>query len=562
MSDHTTPGGSGGSSDAIKDNRAGRVRNMAPPPRPVFAPPLQQGSDDAPKWQVLKPKPGFGREERQFFRRALQVDLPPPQEVQQEIRQQLVVDDPPQDPPPQREKSPPRRLVRRKDRIDLQQEMDKFWSVPRDRILAHLDSARQAYAAAKSLKKSEIGAPQVRQQLLHVIDLAQAVMHEAVEYGKMGTGQARSSSGPPRRGRAQSPVDLAREDVANAAKAAAQLAAAVNSLLAAFDDAPDDAGIALDARERGIRFSDLKTDTYGDDKLDREHSQERFAGGQVNTVSKLVYGDETRVFKPEGLTTSSNANQIGICGIDKNAPRFGNRNIATKAMSDVLGGSTIPDSCFTVHDGQIGLLMEMAHGQEMAEFKQTGFDPSPPSAELVASLHSQLNELEWTDMLTGQGDRHHGNYKIDTAGGGVKIVGIDNDFCFGKNQTHYAEYGSDPAKGPTREGRRGKFWGYNSAEKPALIDSQVFARLDAADFDRDVRPKLASLLSDEEIAASASRFAEMQQHARSLAPDYVVTDWASWRSPAPEEQDRLPATEFLKTHPSISLFQRDFGKLI
>jgi hypothetical protein len=561
MSDHTTPGGSGGSSDAIKDNRAGRVRNMAPPPRPVFAPPLQQGSDDAPKWQVLKPKPGFGREERQFFRRALQVDLPPPQEVQQEIRQQLVVDDPPQDPLPQREKSPPRRLVRRKDKIDLQQEVDKFWSGPRDQILQQWEDAKQAYTAAKALKKSEVGVPQARQALEQAVALAQAVIDAADDYHKMGTGLPEPGSGPPRGGKSKSPIAAMREDVSEVAGAARQLQKAVAGLLPDLDVAPDDIGTGLEARRRGVRFSDLKTDTYGDDKLDLQNSKEDFAGGQVNKVSKLVYGDETRIFKAEGLTTNSRANQISICGIDKNAPRFGNRNIATKAMSDVLGGSTIPDSCFTVHNGQVGLLMQMAPGQEMKDFKKTGFDPSPPPDDLVASLHSQLNELEWTDMLTGQGDRHDGNYMIDTKGGGVKISGIDNDFCFGKNQTSYDKYGSNPAE-EGRGGRRGPFWGYNSSEKPALIDAKAFARLDGTEFDRDVRPRLAGLLSDEEIDASAQRFAEMQQHARSLSPDYVVADWKTWRSPAPEEQDRLPATEFLKAHPSISLFQRDFGKMI
>ena len=53
----------------------------------------------------------------------------------------------------------------------------------------------------------------------------------------------------------------------------------------------------------------------------------------------------------------------------------------------------------------------------------------------------ELTKLQLLDQLTGQGDRHRGNYFVDIQGSGnkvtVKVTGIDNDLCFGsKIQIH------------------------------------------------------------------------------------------------------------------------------
>jgi hypothetical protein len=203
--------------------------------------------------------------------------------------------------------------------------------------------------------------------------------------------------------------------------------------------------VALAAKVRGIRFADLELDKFRDDKLDLEKTRENFAGGQVNKVSKLAYASgETRIFKPEGIVADDKAGRMcRALGIDMAAPRFGNRNIASSIMGDIIGTNVITKSCYAVHNGQVGLAMAQAPGVKAVDFqselkfrKSRRASVPASSPEAVASLHQQLNSLEWTDMFTGQYDRHTGNYMIDIdpKTGYFKISGIDNDFAFGKNQ--------------------------------------------------------------------------------------------------------------------------------
>lgn len=501
-------------------------------------------------WQSGKLLPkGHKREPRLWLRKVIHEEVPQPKEVQEEIKLELIEGD--IQPLPETGFKP------RKPRRHRQAVNMGLFSGMREEVLEKWQDFNRSLEVAKTGKRSELG----EQGLQNLRDTLNQKLQAAIEGLEELLAITEPKQVPKRRepeGRPE--LQEIHREIAPVLTEAKRQYQAIKDLFDEIGAGPDDIGQAFEAKRRGIRFSDLKLDTFGDDKLDREKSKEDFAGGQVNKVSKLVYGDETRIFKSENLSTDSKATQIDVCGIDKSAPRFGNRNIATKAMSDILGGTVIPDSCYTVHDGKIGLLMQMAPGEEVKDFKKKGFDPNPPSEELVASLHEQLNQLEWTDMLTGQGDRHHGNYMIDAKPGSVKITGIDNDFCFGKKQGDFNEYGTTPDH-PLRHMRR-NFMGYFSAELPPLIDKTVFDNLTAKDFDRDVKPSLLGLLSEEEINASRSRFAQMQQHAGKLSPYYVVANWKDWRSPQDAEPPGVSATEFLKASKSVTMFQRDFGKLV
>ncbi len=51
---------------------------------------------------------------------------------------------------------------------------------------------------------------------------------------------------------------------------------------------------------------------------------------------------------------------------------------------------------------------------------------------MVGELMRKTNRLEWFDILTGQGDRHHHNYMVNVPeNGDVTVKAIDNDACFG-----------------------------------------------------------------------------------------------------------------------------------
>ncbi len=340
-------------------------------------------------------------------------------------------------------------------------------------------------------------------------------------------------------------------------------------------------GEAVAAKVRGLNFKDCKFDVHNDTKLDAGNSVENFGSGAVNSVSKLVHEDGTpRVFKPE--PTDDKKMKLGpkLAGIDPNSPHYGNRNVASKIAADLLGLDVMPDASFATHGGEVGLVMSMAKGNSprvkvWEDYDQASAENEPEvnrknyglekrngvwkrgrevmqkpwqgdlSDNAKANLQEQLNGLEWTDLLTGQVDRHSGNYFVDVQGDTVKVTGIDNDFCFGKQQTGLLKY--DTSKGITSVGQ------------PRLIDKKTHDRMVQVDFDRDMLPKLTGLLTDDEINASRDRINRTVALARQMQIDGLVVDnWKTWRSPG--AAPNLSAKEYLDGGPPrSSLMQRDMA---
>ena len=177
---------------------------------------------------------------------------------------------------------------------------------------------------------------------------------------------------------------------------------------------------------------------------------------------------------------------------------------------------------------------------------------TPPSEDQQAALHKQLNGLEWGDIVTGQGDRHPFNYFVKMDENGVNVTGIDNDFSFGKNESDIP--------GPA-EGGKG-LHGYNGTGAPRLIDQATFFKLTQLynNFEQEIRPKLSTLLTPEEIEATAERIEKLAQHALSLRRDgFLVEDWKTWRSPDAEHKT---ASEYLAgLDENSNLFRRDFSQM-
>ncbi|MCO6417381.1 hypothetical protein JYK14_14575 [Siccirubricoccus sp. KC 17139] len=369
------------------------------------------------------------------------------------------------------------------------------------------------------------------------------------------------------------------EDVLASAEAEKLALAAVRAD-PAFDRVKDHITLkqAIECKRRGIAFADCRFDLYNDDKATAV--DDNFGAGMANSVAKITYEDGSElVFKGEKI---SDTQQLGIAsaiGIDGGAPHNGNRNIATSAIAEFLGKpEVVPKVCYGLHSNpltgqqEIGLLMTKGAGKtvnykdEIGNNKRRAFwEPGhPPSDDAIAKLGEQLTSLDWSDVICGQQDRHGGNLMIEIEGDEVKVTGIDNDVCFGKNQL-------DPngSKSKISSART------NPPGMPPLIDKKVYDRLVAGDFDRDLAPTLSGLLTPEELAAAKSRFDLSKQHALGLNPDYVVADWKAWRSPAP---DLLTAAAYLVAagngfqqnvhggwEPSESsggLFARDFGQAL
>jgi hypothetical protein len=317
---------------------------------------------------------------------------------------------------------------------------------------------------------------------------------------------------------------------------------------------------ALHAKKCGINFADCRFDLYNDDKADAFN--EKFGSGMANSVAKIEYENgETLIFKKEKASESF-AEQLPIAraiGIDGKATHNGNRNIGSAAIGDLLGSSVMPKVCYGLHanpdtgEKEIGLLMTMAPGVTPVRVNEQGNnvrrelwtppdpppppppDPPPISTKMQAELQQQLAELDWCDCITGQQDRHGKNYmvKIDPDNDTVIVTGIDNDVCFGAGQQNASVSKMEYNARTTPPGL------------PPLIPKKVYDNLAAGDFDRDLLPKLRSLLTTAEVDAARSRFNQVKLHAASLHPDYVVADYATWVSPPsatwPKPSDKFPA---------------------
>jgi hypothetical protein len=133
-------------------------------------------------------------------------------------------------------------------------------------------------------------------------------------------------------------------------------------------------------------------------------------------------------------------------------------------------------------------------------------------------LAQQLTNLEWLDMITGEVDRHPGNYLLDIKpDGSVKLTGIDNDNCFGD-----ANMRIDKPKG-------------NQTGKPLLVDYQMrnkMLNLQASWAEPGgMASQLKGLLTDKEIGAARQRLDGLIDHIQARGNAYVVRDWDTWREP-------------------------------
>lgn len=179
--------------------------------------------------------------------------------------------------------------------------------------------------------------------------------------------------------------------------------------------------------------------------------------GGVNSVTVLAYNDAQgvelgrRVFKAErsarfGINTSNPG--AAYADIESDFQTL-SVNMAAHEVADLLGcGDRIPRTYLSVHKGEIGLSMEMAPGSTprdaITDYLKEG--KIAPTLQQLAGLDAeaqrsakgqiaqQLNQLQWMDLISGQMDRHDGNWMLDIARQGgavsVKVSGIDNDLAF------------------------------------------------------------------------------------------------------------------------------------
>lgn len=150
------------------------------------------------------------------------------------------------------------------------------------------------------------------------------------------------------------------------------------------------------------------------------------------------------VFKNEAAARSGMAELTAAqLGYDMKTVRMAELNVASCAVADFLGcPSVLAGSRLGTHRGAFGLYMEWARGEQAlvygSEEKLKTLEPGGARGKgfekALGELQRKLSNLEWTDLLCGQVDRHAANYMVDLDidKGTAEVVGIDNDASFGE----------------------------------------------------------------------------------------------------------------------------------
>jgi hypothetical protein len=207
----------------------------------------------------------------------------------------------------------------------------------------------------------------------------------------------------------------------------------------------------VEARVHGMSDSDV--DPALDDS--RLVSAKPLGGGGVNAVSLMTYSDGSQyVFKPEAPGRQV-MEGFALSKDYAEEEQIAHLNLATQDAVDALGAHDVSVKCSVgAHNGDYGLFMEKAPGVEAKAFVNGGAVPPgsltiaqvkalPPAqyAQVVGGIMRGINRLEWLDLITGQGDRHYGNYMIDVHDDlSVSVKGIDNDMCYPAYRTGLRTY--------------------------------------------------------------------------------------------------------------------------
>ena len=153
--------------------------------------------------------------------------------------------------------------------------------------------------------------------------------------------------------------------------------------------------------------------------------------------------------KSIAANAAENVRTVGKSLVDKGVltKKAANLNLATQDTAKEFGcADLVVKYSVGNHKGQFGVFMEKAKGVSGSKFAKkstSGDDGIPPSemhkitdpaeqTKIKGDVAQKLNKLMWLDLITGQGDRHWGNYfiHVDKDTHEVTVKGIDNDASF------------------------------------------------------------------------------------------------------------------------------------
>jgi len=217
----------------------------------------------------------------------------------------------------------------------------------------------------------------------------------------------------------------------------------------------------IEARSRGFKPGDVDPAT---EESNIASSRTLGSGAAGKTYLLTTKSGEEVVFKSElESRIGLGGLLLGMDGAYVDNQKAVNLNLATQDTAKAFGcEDVVVKYSVGSHDGQFGFFMEKAKGYTGSDFVDkkkkaggNGISPAdmymavPPGQEQIdiqGAIAKKLNKLMWLDLITGQGDRHWGNYFVnveknaDNGDYDVTVKAIDNDASFNAWQIGLQKY--------------------------------------------------------------------------------------------------------------------------
>ncbi|MDX2250120.1 MAG: hypothetical protein SF052_25280 [Bacteroidia bacterium] len=274
-------------------------------------------------------------------------------------------------------------------------------------------------------------------------------------------------------------------------------------------------------------------------------SQGIIGKGQVSEVKAVDYtlpdhSVEKRLFKPSEESYDESVDSAKESGIPTSRALLSNRAVATSVLDKLFGfHSTVStDFAFDPDNPQkFGIAMEIAPGlsPQIAHHEKTSYG----DMELHfyrefkmedIELQKQLSTLQVFDAITGQVDRHPGNYFVRQTGSSTTVMGIDNDFSFGKSHTDVSKGGSEKSK-------------YHSF--PAYVQKSVAQKIRGKS-ESEIRTAIRPLLPPKEVDATILRFKSTLAQLDLLEKQGHLLDDADWGNQTAKDSKEGDYARFLQ----------------
>ncbi|HET7864975.1 MAG TPA: hypothetical protein VFL86_11275 [Burkholderiaceae bacterium] len=271
--------------------------------------------------------------------------------------------------------------------------------------------------------------------------------------------------------------------------------------------------------KHNLKVTEDTLPAFSDSDLLREPS--RLGSGAFHTVYgvRLAGSDGNSfsgVFKPLGSVDRAGNHAAHAAGIPSDDPQVAMRNLATLTYAKELGLDVIPDTRLGVlrtedDSTTLGLVMERARGTEAYD--------AAPSVFRRGDVAAEVTKLQLLDHLTGQVDRHDGNYFIDAESDRpAKVTGIDNDQAFGASLT-------GPESNRFSADYSHKF--FQGTKLPPVVDREMADAINGLS-SSGIRRMLGDRLTEREVEAAVTRHQGVVQHIADLSAQGRIISADDW----------------------------------